>query len=129
MAYRTGPYQDFVELPVPPRPVLCSARKIDAPTADFVFNGTTGGFESMPSTAQRVLLLVAWADTNERFITPQDLESHRQAIVASLDVMTRGPSPAIKLLEVKCDPYLPENCKTTVRYRDLTTGLDQEIQV
>ena len=127
--YRKGPYQDFVDLPVPPRPVLVSARRIDAPSEDFVFNATTGGFEAMSSTAQRVLLLVSFAETLKRFVTPQDLRENEQAITAALGILTRRPSPAIKLLEVKCEPFLPEHPKTTIRFVDLTTGLDQQIQV
>ena len=131
MAFRQGPYQAFVELPVPPRPVICSAAKIDAQSSDYVLDTTTGGFEAMPSTAQRVLQFVTGAQSRNRsgFITPQNLEANRLGIIAALSPMTDGPSPAIKLLVVTAISTSPGRLSGTVQFTDLTTGLDQTVQV
>lgn len=129
MAYRTGPHQLYVELPVPPRPILRSAVKIDAQQRDYVLDTVTGGFEGMPATAQRVLLLVAFAKREGEFITDQGLEQDRRNIEQALEPLTGGPSPAIKLLTIKAASEAPGTVNGLVSWHDNTTGLDQSVQV
>ena len=128
MGYTRGPYAAHATLPALDRPVLYSSRKIDPQTGRYVLVEATGGFESMPSTAQRVYLLVVMAAPIQKFITPQAAEETRLRIVAALDIMTRGPSPAIRLKSVETGSDAAGTSFRRVNYRNLTTGLDESVQ-
>lgn len=128
-AYRQGPYELFVELPVPPRPEIHSARGIDPQTGRYTFDATTGGFRSMHSTTQRVLLLCAFAEIKSKFITPQDLEQRRRSIILALEPLTRQPDPAIELQSVMVESSSPGMVRHRIRFKDLTTDQDQTVQV
>lgn len=128
MGYTRGPYAAHSSLPVLDRPILYSSRKIDPQTGRYKLNQTTGGFDMMPSTAQRVFLLVAMAAPVQDFITPQHAAETRQRIMAALDIMTSGPAPAIKLLSVEVGSDEAGKSYRRIEYRNLTTGLDESVQ-
>lgn len=128
MAYTRGPHAAHSSLPLLPRPILHSSRSIEATTGRYVVDSTTGGFESMPSTAQRVLLIVSHADVKTDFITDQDAEEARRRIMNALDVLTSGQTPAIKLLRVEVGSDSTGTTYRRVDYRNLLTGLDESVQ-
>lgn len=129
MPYTRGPHALFTSLPVLPRPVLVSARSVNAATKRYELDATTGGNESMPSTAQRVLMLVSFADQRRRFITEQDLAETRALVLTALSVLTDGRSPAIAILSFDVGSENAGSTFLRITYRDLTTGLDQTVQV
>jgi hypothetical protein len=128
MAYTRGAYALFTSLPVPARPELHSSRSIDAPSKRYELDATTGGYESMPSTAQRVLLLISFAAIDAKFITAQEQEETRQRIIDALKVLTDGPSPAISLKSVLVGSDRTGVSFRHVTYRDLGTGIDETVQ-
>jgi len=129
MSYCSGPYAIHSVLPSPDRTVLSSSRKIDAPTGTYVI-GEDGGFESMPSTAQRVLLLVSFASgEKEKFVTPSAMNSLRDRARKALLVLTGGRTPLIQLQLLEVTSPSAGSMKLRVDYKDLTTGLSQSVQL
>lgn len=129
MAYRQGPYQLFVELPVPPRPEIHSSRNIDPAENRYTFDATTGGFEPMHSQTQRVLLLCSFVDHGASFVTPQEFERLRREILVALEPMTAQPSPTIEVKDIWVAESAAGNARIFVKFKDLTTGQDQTVQV
>jgi hypothetical protein len=128
MVYALGPYALYPSLPVPERPKLYSAREINPATGRYVNDATTGGFESMPSIAQRVLLLVSFGVKRSKFITPQNMEQERKDCIRALEPLTTLPSPSINLLLVSVERVAAGKTKRIIKYRNLITGLDEEVQ-
>lgn len=129
MPYSRGAYDLLPNLPSPARSKLSSSRKIDFATGTYVVD-ENGGFESMSSTAQRVVLLVSYAGGKpSAYITPQDLARTTDRIRKALRVMTDGPSPAIEVTSIDVSRTAPGRTRTFVEFRDLTTGLSQTVQL
>ena len=131
MAYGTGPYSLFVSLPAPPRPEVSSARNIDFATKRYMLDDTTGGFERMSPTCQRVVILVAQAAQPSQFNTEPEHNAAKAAIVKALEVLTAAQPPQIKLKSVECTSPTSGTGKWEIRFKDLTVGtdIDQTVQV
>lgn len=114
----------------PPTPAavssLSSSRKINAKTGRYVANDE-GGFEPMDDTAQRVVLLVAFAAKVGPFITPPDLSAQEATIRAALAPLVAKPEPAIRLLAVSAAQTGPTSTAVTVRYINNLTGTEQTV--
>ncbi len=87
-----------------------------------------GGFESMPDTAQRVLMLVALGVDEAPII-----DSRYQAIMGArirkeLEILTRGPEPAIQLIDVVVGDNKKSSTTKTIVFRDLKSGTTQTVQ-
>ena len=106
---------------------LSSSRKFDGKTGRYIVNDE-GGFEAMDDTAQRVILLVAFAAKSGPFLTDRDLAAQVAEVRSALSVMTIGPEPAITLLGVSCEASGPTSSRLTVRYRNNLTGTEQTVE-
>lgn len=131
MPFATGPYHAHSLLPVPPRPALATARELDVPRKQFVINATTGGYESMNATAQRVVLLVAFAIKAKdwKFLSDRDNERRRQAVATALEIMTKATPPDITGLVVTVVRDRAGVGKVDVEFVDATTGQKNELQL
>ncbi len=129
MAYSSGPYSLFPALPSPPRPEVSTARKINFQFGTFAIDDTTGGFDAMSSTAQRVVILVAKNVKKPPNITPQSLLKIEQDVRSALSVLTKQPEPviAIKTLTVEHVGY--GAVQVNLRFSDLGTGEDNTVQL
>lgn len=124
MAYSSGPYARFPTLPVPPRPEVSSARNVDFTTLRYTLNGTTGGFESMPPTVQRVIMLIMFGVDVPKFNTAQERNAIALQIRAALEILTQRPGPLIELREVTVERDAAGSAVRKVVFRDLTRGTD-----
>ena len=131
MTYSRGPYSTFTSLPVPPRPEVHSSRKINFPTKLYEIEASTGGFESMPSVAQRVLMLVSFNVPPSKFVTPVDNEQVRQRIITALAPLTESKPPAIEIDEIEVGTDSAGTGFRRIKYKDLLagTGVDQTVQL
>lgn len=108
--------------------MLYSSRRINPQTGQYELDSTTGGVAMMTSIAQRVLLLVSYADQRTSLITDQDNAEVRQRIMLALEPMAGGVKPEIQLLGVEVGSDSAGTTYRRVRYRNLTTGLDESVQ-
>ncbi len=131
MPYSTGPYNKFTSLPVPPRPEIHSARNINFTTLQFTVNGVTGGFDSMPPTVQRVIMLVMFNTETPRFNTERDRNALDQSIRTALEDLTKPPGPLITIKEITIERDEAGSAFRRVVFRDntLNTGIDTTIQL
>lgn len=129
MGYTTGPYSELTSLPVPPRPTAAGAREIDFVTQRYKINETTGGYEHMRSTIQQVVLLVSGAIQRAAFNTPMAREATRQRLFAALSSLTSSKPPKITDLVITVANPSAGMEKTTIEFRDVTTGLSEEVQL
>ena len=131
MAYATGAYHTHSLLPVPPRPALATARELDVPRKQFVINATTGGYESMNATVQRVILLVAFAlkAKDWKFLTDRDNEQRRQAGVTAREIMTKDITPEIVERVVTVTRDRASVGKVNVEFGDAPTGEENTLQL
>lgn len=106
---------------------LSSSRRFDGLTGRYVANDE-GGFEAMDDTAQRVILLVAFAVKTGSFLTDRDLAAQVAEVRKALTVMTNGPEPAIRLLGVTAEQSGPTASRLTVRYFNNLTGTEQTVE-
>jgi len=106
---------------------LSSSRKYDGKTGRYIANDE-GGFEAMDDTAQRVILLVAFAAKTGPFLTDRDLAAQVAGVRDALSVLTSGPEPAVMLLGVSCEASGPTSSRLTVRYRNNLTGTEQTVE-
>jgi len=92
---------------------------------------TTGGFERMPPTAQRVALLISFEVEPAKFVTDVDNEAVRRRIIQALSVLTDGRSPLIKIKEIAIGSDRAGQGFRRVVFQDLTknTGIDQTVQL
>lgn len=126
MPYSRGPYSLTPDAPRP-RPKLVSSRLIDFATKTYVVDAD-GNPEAMPSTAQRVLLLVSYAtDKRPAAITPQALNEMQDRTRKALRVLTDGPAPRAKLQAATVERSAAGAVLGTVDFEDLTAGLDGEV--
>lgn len=125
MSYSRGPYAAYATLPSPDRPEIHSAREVDFARRRYSFDATTGAFESMPHVAQRVVILVARNVKPRHFITDQDQAATRQDIVRALEPL----DALIADLVVTVERPAAGLESITVRYRDVSTGLNQTVQL
>lgn len=121
MPYCAGAYSAYSSLPVPSGSSLVISRKIDFSTKRYV-QDDDGGFESMPSVAQRVLLKVSFAGIEQRIKDPRETARVDQEILAALSDMTTGPEPEIVIDELTTNDHQAGALRRTLRFRDLTTG-------
>lgn len=131
MSYSQGPYSKLSSLPVLPRPEVHSSREIDFANKRYVINSTDGGFDGMPSVAQRVLMLVSFEVPETRFITPQDNERERNNIETALTVLTNAKPPVIEIEVIEIGTDSAGTGYRRIKYKDLLagTGVDQTIQL
>jgi hypothetical protein len=105
---------------------VSSSRSFQFSTGTYELN-EDGGFAPMSSTAQRVVLLVAFASKLEKFITPQALNSAKDRVRKALRVLTDGETPAIKLLSIENVRTAPGVTRLQITFKDNTTGLNQTV--
>lgn len=131
MAYCQGPYANFVSLPVPARPEIYSARFIDVQTGRYTTDSVTGGFEMMPSTVQRVIILASQAmyNTSVKVNTIENRNRLRLEITKSLRILTEPPSNKIRLDVVSVLSEVPGTAKLEIAFKDLTTNEDEKVQL
>ena len=131
MPYSTGPYSRFTTLPVPPRPEIHTARNIDFTTLQFTVDGVTGGFDSMPPTVQRVILLILFNTETPRFNTERDRQALDTSIRNALAELTKSPGPLITIKEITIERDAAGSAFRRVVFRDntLNTGIDTTIQL
>jgi len=133
MAYSTGPYTRFVQLPVPARPTINSARNIDVTTGRYTLDNTTGGFEAMPPTVQRVIILASRAmlETKVSYNSIEMRNKLRLELNTALSVLTAKPDPAIRLDELLVMSEVAGTANVEIAFKDLTvdTGIDQRVQL
>lgn len=133
--FGTGPYglaplgfptDDPISL-VPAK--IGSARSLDVKTRRYIV-ADDGGFEAMDETAQRVVLVVAFALANlPAFITPQgeaEIEQRiRDGLAAAQMIDTRDPDIDLEAVDVSNDGRGTQF--TGVRYKNLRTGTYQYV--
>lgn len=128
MAYSTGPYRLATSLPSPGASTLTSSRKIDFVQRRYVTDDD-GGFEAMDDVAQRVLLLVCFSVTPQKFISTQALAAAAQDIRDALKPLTTGPEPEIEIAEVVAERTSAGSTRHAVSFRVLRTGTQQTVEV
>ena len=122
-----GGYGSPLAPPVPAvESALSSSRKVDFVTGRYVANDE-GGFEAMDDTAQRVVLLVAFAVKRSTFLTAQSLAGQEAAIRNALLVVTRGPAPEIRVLSVSAVATDVQTSAVSIRYVNNLTGTEQTV--
>ena len=101
---------------------VSSSRQIDGKTGRFV-QTTNGGYAGMGDTQQRVLMLVSFATQKlPPHITDDGMNAQRDAIIAALAPLTDSKNQVIELLDVAVVDDGRTTTKTSVRFRDITTG-------
>jgi len=120
MAYCQGPYQLLVEAP-PSRSILRSSRKIDFEKGDYVVDTDNGGgFESMPSTAQRVALLVIHALHGQRdVITAPQFAAAEDRVRKALAAMVAAKE--IRIDSIDISRVAAGRVDRVVNFTDLTS--------
>jgi hypothetical protein len=98
-----------------------SCRRIDAVAHDYVTDGA-GNPEGMDGTANRVYLLLSYADTRTAIITATGVAAREKAVRAALEPLARGPEPAIANLSVKVTDAGRDRVYGEVTYRNLLTN-------
>ncbi len=128
MSYGTGPFgsPSGASLPAQVPTALASSRRIDFTTGLYVLD-ENGGFESMDDTAQRVCLLVAFAEKPSDVITPQTMNAQADAIRAALAPLTNVRAPAIKLISVVVERSASGTVAKTITYRNLLTDTEETV--
>lgn len=110
------------DLPAEDPADLSSSRQIDGKTGRFV-QTTHGGYAGMGDTQQRVLMLVSYATRRlPPHITDDGMAATQQAIVAALRPLTDPKRQTIELLDVSVADDGKTTTKTSVTFRDITTG-------
>jgi len=128
MPYLTGPYAHQTSLPSPARPTIYSARNIDFATQRYTIDTSTGGYDAMQSTRQRVLLAVAFgAGERPSHVDDRQLEARSQRIIAALDDLVADGS--IADVSVSFEHPSPGVVRERVNYRNLQTGTDDSAEV
>lgn len=107
-------------------PTLSSSRLVDGVSSRYVPT-TDGDFEPMDGTAQRVLLLIAFADTYSPIITPQGKADQAARIRRALRPLTEGREPAIDRLTVEVTDDGKAETLKTVTYRNRLTNTIQTV--
>jgi hypothetical protein len=128
MAYSTGPYRLFPNLPSPGASTLTSSRKIDFSTGKYVTDDD-GGFEAQDDIAQRVMLKICYLVPEQKFLTPQANATTEAEIRAALADMYSGPEPEIELLSVSKRRDAAGRTSTVVAFRILSTGNKTTVEI
>lgn len=130
MGYGQGPYGTTdgtpPSLPAQVPTSLSSSRQIDGVTRRYV-QDTHGGFAAMDDVAQRVLLLVSFAELNATVITPQTLNDQANAIRAALVPLLDVKTPAISLIAVDVTRSASGTMTKAVTYKNLLTDTQTTI--
>jgi len=127
--YGLGPFGKAVLPPEEPKPkILHSSREINGVTRRYVLD-SDGNFEGMDDIAQRVLLLVSYADTEFKFITDRDNETSRQRIEAALSVLTSGKTPAIRIEAIEFTNPSYGLLQKRITYTNLRTNTQQTVEL
>ena len=134
MGYGTGPFGSALGIyPPPPGPEtpsdLSSSRKIDGVKKRYVLDAI-GGFLPMDDTDQRVLLTLAFAETEMPFITPQAMRQQELKIRAALAAngLVDVRAPVIELELVSVERTGPGETTATVKYRNLISGTTKTVK-
>lgn len=125
MSYTRGPYSRFASLPSEERPEIHTARRVDFALGRYAFDSTTGAFESMHATAQRVCITVAEHVTPPHYITPQSLEQTRQDVVRALARL----GSAIRDVTVAVTSTTPGVESVAVSFTDAVSGQNLSVQL
>lgn len=134
MSFGVGPYGFCAigaETETPdeaPRKTLVSARKIDPETMSYV-QDEYGGFESMPATAQRVLLLVTFEVEEPPLIDARYAATMDARIRKALEPLTSGPEPAIQLVNITVTDDGRHGTQKVISFRDLKNHTTQTVRV
>jgi hypothetical protein len=127
MSFGVGPFATtglgipIADVPSATRSDLHSSRKIDPETMTYV-TSSTGGFDGMPDTAQRVLLLIAFGVKE-----PPLIDNRYQAVIEArirkaLEPLTSGPEPSISRVKITIGENGKQTTTKSVEYYDLRSG-------
>jgi len=121
MPYSQGPYERFTSLPVPPRPKVYQARKIDFATRRYSLDTTTGGLQGMSAAVQRLIILGGRHLDETKFNTAPERERMRKTILDDIKILTDKPDAVIAVHEVLVASEFPGSMTAQIRFTDLTS--------
>ena len=128
MPFSQGPYSLHSSLPAPSVTEIHSSRFVNFVTKAYEVDAN-GNDASQPSIQQIVAMTLAFEVTDPDFITTKDQEQLRKDIVTALLPLSGGSRPSIDRLTVIVASASTGNQKTVVNFRDITTGLDQSVEI
>ena len=134
MSFGIGPFGTtglgvpVAELPSEPRTTYSSSRSIAFETMTYVQN-EDGGFKPMNDTLQCVLCALAFGIKEPSVITPRALREMENAIRVTLEPLTSGPRPRMKLLSVVASDDGKQTTTKTVKFFDYVTNTTQTVPV
>jgi hypothetical protein len=132
MGYGSGPFggAPLGTTSLPPEDetfaALSSSRKIDFVTKRYVTN-EDGGFDPMDDVAQRVMLIISFAVKEQKVITAQDNADTAARIRAALGVLTKGPTPTIKVIDLAVTDNGKASTLKSLTYKNMLTGTQQTL--
>lgn len=129
MPYSQGPYERFTSLPVPPRPKVYQARRIDFATGRYDLDDTTGGLQGMSAAVQQLIILAGRQIDVARFNTAPERNKTRKAILNEIKPLTEEPGAVIRVDEVLVASEFPGTQRVEIRFVDLTTDDDNAHQM
>jgi hypothetical protein len=109
------------------RSSVSSSRLIDGKRKTYVVNDEQG-FEAMDDVAQAVLLRIAFAAAEPKFISPEALRKMSTAIRTALNSLTIGPDPAIRIKSIEVTDSGKSSTYKRVVYDNLRTGTLQTVE-
>jgi hypothetical protein len=127
MAYAKGPYAVHSSLPSPSVFTLHSSRKIDPVKRRYVVD-ENGNPEAMPSTRQRVILQLDFAQPDDppKFIDDTNLERRNRQNEAALATLVAEGAISVDRIEAVEDR--PGVMRELVDYVDRNTGVDESVE-
>ena len=129
MPLGVGPYgAGTPPSPADPITTAVSCRLIDGVLRDYQTD-ENGNAVGMDGTANRVYLLLSYAETRQSIISAQGLAAKQNAIRAALTPLTSGQSPAISNLKVKVTDGGGGRTLAEVTYTNLLTGTLETVEV
>lgn len=127
MAYARGAYTSFTSLPSPESTTVVSARGIDVTTGKYQVE-EDGSFTPMSGAAQCVYCATCFdAGAAPQTQGPQEFEARKQRLVAAVEPLTDGKSPAIATNNVTVDEDGAGGAVEVVDYRTLHTEEDEPV--
>ena len=108
--------------------VLVGAREIDGVSRRYT-QDADGNPLPMDGTAQRVLILLSYADTSSDIITPQALATQKAKLRAALVPLTSGREPAIRNLTIDVTDDGKARTLKLVTYTNALTNTKTSLRV
>ncbi len=129
MSLGVGPYGSGTPpLPTEPITTAVSCRAIDGVTRAYLTDAD-GNAVGMDGTANRVYILLSYADTVQAIITAQGVLAREAAIRRALEPLSQGQNPAISRLSVKVTDAGGDGTLGTVTYYNNLTQTLQSVVV